>query len=412
MSRFTLRRPERTRFGRASRILLASSFVSSLGVFLVAPYLASHLVEDGSVSVQAAGIYLGLLYWCLTAGSVFGGVLTQRFGVKNVMTVGLLLRLPGYLFFLFPDSSIMLVIACITTGFGGALYFPSSKAALMALTPEADRLHALSVRNMCANSGVALGPVLGAGLIAVGSPTLLLVVAAIAFTALAAVNTTIPIDRPAITERIQLWSDLSSALKIPGVRTICFVSVAFGAVYIHFESTIPLQLTELGRTRLIVIVFLINAVVVVVTQFLAVRLLEASRIRTGTIIGFACYGLGFALFMLPVGAEMGWLAGVVLFSFGEVVVGLLLDYEIVKLAPDRSATVFGLSNLTNAVGGAGGAWAGGLLISGAGSSGAPLTWGVLALFSIVAGLLSAGLLSRADRAPRSVPLPDRKDVLQ
>ncbi|MDR1448827.1 MAG: MFS transporter [Propionibacteriaceae bacterium] len=156
--------------------LLVTSFFSSLSGFIVTPFIAVYLVSHAHVSVQAAGLYIGFIYWCLTAGSIIDGPLSERFGVKAVMIAGLIIRVPGYLLFLWADNSALLLLACLVTGLGGSLYFPTSKATLILLTPERLRLRAFAVRNMCANVGVALGPLLGAVLLHF-SPALLFITA-------------------------------------------------------------------------------------------------------------------------------------------------------------------------------------------------------------------------------------------
>lgn len=384
--------------------LLITSFFSSLSGFLVTPFIAVYLVEQGHLSFQAAGFYIGFIYWCLTAGSIIGGPLADRFGTKAVMIAGLILRVPGYLLFLWSDNPVLLPIACFVTGLGGALYFPTSKAALILLTPKDLRLRALAVRNMCANVGVALGPLLGAVLLHF-SPALLFITASAIFGILALVNLGLSVPHaPPHPSEVGLRG-LVGVLRIKGVIAICLISVLFGFVYIHFESTVPLFLGNIDQTTFLSFVFVINAIVVVTTQFVATRLVEKLSIRLGSVVGFAFYGAGFACFALPADAIWVWVIGVVLFSFGEVMVGLLIDYEIALIVPERSANVFGISNFTNALGGLIGGWAGAAILSGT-SSAPGLDWLLIGGVSLACGLVGAFLFRAYNRPAHTLPKRD------
>jgi DHA1 family multidrug resistance protein-like MFS transporter len=384
--------------------LLFTSLFSSLSGFLVTPFIAVYLVDEGNVSLQTAGLYIGFIYWCLTAGSILGGPLADRFGTKAVMIAGLLLRMPGYLLFLWADDRLLLLIACLVTGLGGALYFPTSKAALILLTPEGLRLRAFAVRNMCANVGVALGPLIGALLVQL-SPTLLFITASAIFGVLTLVNLTLDVPHvPPHASEVGL-KGLVGALRVRGVVAICLVSALFGFVYIHFESTVPLFLGKVDQTTFLSWMFVINAVVVVSTQFIATRLVEKLSIKLRSIIGFAFYGAGFACFALPVDAIAVWALGAVLFSFGEVVVGLLIDYEIALTVPERSASVFGISNLTNALGGLVGGGIGAAILSDS-TSDLSLDWLLIGGVSALCGGAAAALFRGYTRPPVDEPVHD------
>ncbi|MDR1448828.1 MAG: hypothetical protein LBI84_01250, partial [Propionibacteriaceae bacterium] len=156
-----------------------------------------------------------------------------------------------------------------------------------------------------------------------------------------------------------VWRGLISAIRVKGVIAICLVSTF---VYIHFESTAPLFFGKIGQTTFLSLMFVINATTVVATQFIATQLIERLSTRLGLIVGFAFYGAGFICFSLPADVIAFWVLGVALFSFGEVIVSLLIDYEIAIAVPERSANVFGISNLANALGGLAGGWAGAIIL--------------------------------------------------
>jgi MFS family permease len=383
-------------FTRPVLTLLVNSLLSSLSGFLVTPFLAVYLVDTGSIGLGSAGVYIGVIYWCLTGGAVFGGMLADRFGVKMVMILGLLLRVPGYLLFLWVGNPVVLLAACVVTGLGGALFFPTSKAALVILTNERSRLRVLAARNMLANAGVALGPLLGALLLTI-SPSLLFVSAAGVFAGLAVscAFLTIPKSPTMAASVSRLFGVLASRTG----AAVCVISVVFGLAYIHFESTIPLYLGQMQRTGFLSGMFVINAVVVVVTQPIATQLVKRYSATTCFVLGLMMYAVGYACFLSA--AVPIWIAGTLVFSFGEVVVTLTLDIHIAAVSQGRSVQLFGVSGLASAFGGIAGGWAGSALLNVWAGSSAWHSWIVIAPATIVSAVAAGALFRRLQATAQS-----------
>jgi hypothetical protein len=203
----------------------------------------------------------------------------------------------------------------------------------------------------------------------------------------------VPIRIPAPGRRFKstVTSELLGALASRNAAAICVISAAFGLVYIHFESTLPLYLGEKGRTGFLPVMFVINAVVVVASQFLATGLVRRFSTAVVCVTGFAFYAVGYACFIS--GAFWMWAVGVVVFSFGEVVVTLMLDNQIAIVSGGRPAQLFGLSSLANAFGGVGGGWAGSALLGVRVGSSAWFSWVVVAPTTLMLGM-AAAIVSR------------------
>lgn len=341
--------------------LLITSFFSSLSGFLVAPFIAVYLVQNGNLSLQAAGLYMGFSYWCLTAGSLIGGPLADKYGHKRVMLAGIGMRAPGYLLFLGSSNQLILLAACFITGIGGALYFPTSKAALLSVSPKDLRLKIFAVRNMCANFGVALGPLAGALLLRI-SAAALFVAAATTFMLLFLANLRLRLP-PGKSSASSVFRDMRKSLGERSVWVVCTVSVLFGFVYINFESTLPMFLGNVGEKQWLPWVFVVNAAVVLLAQFPATWMLERWSLRLNSAIGFLLYAAGLAFFAGPSSYLVLWVVGIIAFSCGEVVVSLLIDARIAMSEYENPAGVFGISGFANAIGGLIGGWYGAQLIA-------------------------------------------------
>lgn len=377
--------------------LMVITFVSNLSVFLIVPYFAWYLGAERGLSVELIGAYLALTYWFLRGGGVLGGMLALKLGTSRVMTLGLLLRAGGYPLFLLGSHPAVLVTACIVTSLGGAFFFPTSKAAIVQLTEGPARLRALSVRNMCANAGVALGPVVGAVVLEMNADALF-IVSGVVFLVLAAASTRVRSPEAEVLPPNVLREGVR-ALRLPGVMAVCLAWALFGAVYIALESTIPLYVSEVGRRDLLVWVFVINAILVVLIQPLATKLLLRTPGSRFALIGFASFAAGFLVLGLPASVAQFWLAGIALFTVGEVTVSLLLDYMIGHHWPRSSSPIFGMASLADAGGGAVGSMAGASLMAGYAAAGqAARFWPIIAVSTLVIGAWAALLLRRMSRA--------------
>ena len=137
---------------REEVLLHAGAFLSSVGVLLVAPYLAVYLTRDLGWSNTAAGFVIGLSFCFTRAAALASGWLCRRVPALTVMHSGNALRIVGYLLLLRDDAA-STTAALVLTGAGAGLYFPAAKELLLRVVPEERQLRSLAVRNGAANLG-------------------------------------------------------------------------------------------------------------------------------------------------------------------------------------------------------------------------------------------------------------------
>ncbi|MFI9815356.1 MFS transporter [Saccharothrix variisporea] len=98
-------------------------------------------------------VFAGLL---LTAGS-----LSDRFGRRRVLVIGLVLFGAGSLFGALASTSVLLIAARVGMGVGGALMMPSMLSILITVFDEEERRKAMAVWSAVATLGLIGGPILG-----------------------------------------------------------------------------------------------------------------------------------------------------------------------------------------------------------------------------------------------------------
>lgn len=110
-----------------------------MGFYALIPYLALYLSENLMWSMALTGILLGVRQFSQQGFAFLGGILADRWGCKQTLILGLIVRSAGFAFFAFCQEIWHFFIAAVLSGFGGALFDPSLQGAFAKLVPEAHR---------------------------------------------------------------------------------------------------------------------------------------------------------------------------------------------------------------------------------------------------------------------------------
>lgn len=376
--------------------LLFGAFLSSVGVFLVVPYLAIYLRDTAMLAAATVGLLLGMNYWSTRVSGMGAGALAHRWGMRRTLLLGNLLRVVGYLLLL-GESPAQVSCAVLLIGTGAGVYFPVAKACLLHVVADEHQLKAIAVRNMCANAGVALGPLIGM-LVFVHGPAGLFVLAAAAFVLLNLLL--LRLRLPQSADRADFaqayWHSAAAlALRRPVVLVIAATTL-LGLAIVQLDSTFPLLASRGPSAWLTGALFVINAVLVIVVQPPVAKVIATVGDRTAFGAGFALFAASFVLLAAPGSLWPLWLLAVGVFSVAEVGVSLWIDNRVRRHGADQATTIYGLAGVGDACGGLAGALLGASLAGGAQATGWSSYW-VLAPMLMVAVLVSSRLLSATGR---------------
>ena len=120
----------------AVRLLLFTEMMFNIGFYLVVPFLATYMSESLAATGTMIGLVLGLRTFSQQGLFFLGGALTDRFGVKRILLIGITIRIIGFVAAGLSHTTMQLMVAVILIGFAAALFSPAAgRRRMTALLP-------------------------------------------------------------------------------------------------------------------------------------------------------------------------------------------------------------------------------------------------------------------------------------
>lgn len=331
-------------------LLLASAIVLVDTAFYLAitPLLPSY-AHDFALSKGQAGVLAAAYPAGTFVGSLPGGWLAARLGVRPTVLVGLSLMSLASLGFAFASSIAVLDLARFVQGVGGAFSWAGAMGWLIGAAPSERRGELIGQAMGAAIAGALLGPVLGTLAHALGPEAVFSAVGVLGV-GLAAWAARTPAAPPTGAGSVRMLIGLT---RDGTVATSMWLITIPGLLFGTIGVLAPLRLAELGAgTAAIGAVFLLSSALEAVTSPVAGRVSDRRGRLAPSLVGLAGAGVAMALLPWP---DRAWLLAVVV-VLGSPVVGILWSPAIAMLS-DRAealgmeqAVVFALLNLAWSVG--------------------------------------------------------------
>jgi DHA1 family multidrug resistance protein-like MFS transporter len=347
---------------RALRALLALTFFTWGGFYLVVPLISVHYVEQLGWAAAAIGVVLAARQFTQQGLSVVSGVVADRFGAKWLIAGGMVLRAVGFGAMAFAASYPLLLVAAVVAAVGGGLFDSPKSAVIAAIARPDERAHFYAQAGVAAGVGMTVGMQAGALLMRADFGVVSLAGGAIYLLMAAVVVALIPPVRVADGQAGPLHG-IRLALRDRPFLT--YISLMAGQWFMstQFLITLPLAAAAIaGTPDAIAWVFGVNSIVSVALAYPLPRLAHRVMPPTGALVaGVAVTALG--LFGVAVaGGVVGLLLAAFVFSCGTVLVRPNEQTVTAEMAHPRAlGSYFGVAALSVAVGGGLGNVAGGVL---------------------------------------------------
>ena len=366
-------------------LVSAVVLVDTMFFAAVAPLLP-HFSDELGLSKTAAGVLTAAYPAGTFVGSVPGGWLAARWGVKPTLLLGLSLLGVTSLVFAFANSIELLDAARFVQGMGGACMWAAGMAWLVSAAPADRRGELIGSALAAAIIGVLFGPVLGGAATVVGPEVVFSGVSVVAVVLAAWAWTTPGVPpEPSPGARVVLRA-LTRHDVLAGFWLFTLPAVFAGAL----EVLVPLRLDDLGASGAAVgAVFLVAAGVEALVSPAAGRLSDRRGRLAPIRAGLAGATVMAALLPLP-GSVVLVAAGLIvvvaaLGSFWAPAMAMLSDSS--EKAGLDQALAFSIGNLAWSLGHVLGGGAGGAL---ADATADALVYGLL---GVTCALTLAGVIA-------------------
>ena len=321
-------------------VLIGVYFIDRVGGSLIYPFLSLYITGKFGVGMTQVGVMLAIHSVSAFIGNLLGGALTDRFGRKSMLIVGLISSASVSLSMgLVQDWKIFYLLVSLT-GFLSHIGDPAASAMMADILPIEKRTDGYGVLRVAVNLAVTIGPAIG-GLMA-GVSYLLLFVMDCVVSGIAAliVFVALPETKPEIPEG-EIQASMLQTIKGYGIvfkdrllLVIITLTMFTAIVYLQINSSLSVYLRDLHgiSTQQFGYILSLNAIMVVVMQFSITKQVKKFQPLWMMALGNVLYAGGFAMYGFVSGYP-AFLFAMVIVTLGEMVIAPVIQTVVAFIAP-------------------------------------------------------------------------------
>ena len=401
-------------FPRKFWVVVGVSFIDRVGGTLLFPFFSLYITQKFNVGMTQAGMILGLFSIFGLFGGMIGGALTDRFGRRKIIIIGLVFSAVSTLTLGLVNQFATLIPLAVVIGLLSHFAGPAHDAMIADILPEKQRNEGFGILRVVGNMAWIIGPTIG-GFVAKRSFMALFIIDAVVSCVVALLfflfmPETKPI-RDEIHEKAEniltTFRGYGTVLRDSPYIAFLVAGILMGLVYQQMYNSLSVYLRDnhgiepSGYGLLLTV----SAIVVILFQFTTTRLIKHKPPFLMMALGTAFYVVGFSMF--------GWVStyylfalAIVVITIGEMIVVPTSQSLAANFAPEdmrgRYMAVFGLLWMVPATIGPGAA---GYILDNYNPN---LLWyigGVLCMVSVLGYLLLHARLKSQPRFAAAEPEP-------
>lgn len=349
------------RLGR--RFIMLDNLLVVSGFYLVFPLISLHFVDQLAWSAGVVGLALGLRQLSQQGLGTLGGSLADRFGVKPLIIVGMLLRAAGFATMALARSPAMLIVSCILSGLGGSLFDPARSALLAKLTRPHERNRLYSLLMMQDSAAGMLGALLGSYLLGLDFYWVAMAGCAVFVLAAASNAVLLPAYRPA-ARRASPWTSIRAVLADRPYVLLVLTLSGYYALSVQIMLLVPVVVKQLaGSARAVGWMYCLDGLLALGLLYPMARLGERYlSLETRILAGISLMSASLLAMSAVHGFSMA-LCALTLFYIGALITEPAREQLLARHAKAHArATYMGMGKIGFALGGLAGYTGGGYLL--------------------------------------------------
>ncbi|MDR7253413.1 MFS family permease [Nocardioides sp. BE266] len=331
------------------RWLLSTVAVQTLGRGLTLPFTVIYLHEVRGFSLDLAGTLMAFIAVVALLVTGPGGALTDRVGARRVLLFATTSQLVGCAILAFATTPAVAALAMAFLGINFGMSWPAFNALIAAVTTGEMRQQYFGINFALVNLGIGVGGVVGGMYADVSRPhTFTVIFLADAASMLVPIALLLgPLRRVTAVHETPDDADASSGSYLAILRNpavIGMTALTFTAVFLGYgqlETGLPAFARQAEvSTRVVGFAFAVNTAVIVLLQFLVLRLIAGHRRTRVMLVMCALWALSYVVLgatgLVPGAvAAAGVLAYMGAFALGETMMQPTIPAITNDLAPDH-----------------------------------------------------------------------------
>ncbi|QJI28473.1 MFS transporter [Pseudomonas sp. ADAK18] len=341
-------------YPRAVNLLLSATLILTLARAITFPYLVIYLTDQFALSISQVGLVIGSSLIVGSLLSVYGGFLVDRISSYRLLLGLSLLFALGFLGTVLARGIESFYACLILISLAYSVIDIAVKAGFASLLPEDARSEVFSIKYTLTNIGYAVGPFFGAMVakVDISLPFMFSAALGVVFfllywrwgdkTLTAAEVARKPVPFLAVLR-----------VLVRDHRLVCFTlgcllsAVVFGQFTAYLSQYLVTTSTAEYAYSVISAVLTTNALVVIGLQYAIGRRISHRHLSRWLMLGLGMFMLGVIGFALASNLWW-WVAAMVIFTVGEIIV-IPAEYMFIdRIAPDHlRGMYYGAQNLSN-----------------------------------------------------------------
>lgn len=341
-------------FPRPFWVLMLASFIDHIGSFLLLPFLSLYITQRFGVGLTQMGQVFFVFALAGTVGGILGGGITDKFGRRSLIMIGIILSAASNLLMGFATSLSLIFLFAPLVGLLGDIGGPAQSAMVADLLPEHRQAEGFSIWRVSINISAVIGPILGGFLadynflyLFIGDAIFSLITAVIVYFALPETRPA-PKTGDAEESMLSTFKGYGRVLRDKVFTAFILLSMLGVIIYAQMNTTMPVYLRDVHDIPAKGYGYLmsLNAIMVVFLQFWVTRKLRLIQPLVVVALGTLLYAIGFGMYGFG-GGLLYFALGMVVITFGEMIVAPTGQALAARFAPPemrgRYMALFGFS---------------------------------------------------------------------